>query len=447
MRKPKLQSPTGMHDILPEDWKYFQKIYNVCEDLANFYEFDKIETPILENTELFSRGIGLATDIVEKQMFSFRTRGGDYLTLRPEGTAPVVRAYIEHGMHNLPQPVKLWYFGPYFRAEKPQLGRYRQFWQFGFEVLGESDAVIDVQIIQIFYNILKELKFKNLIIELNSIGCFQCRPYFRKLLVSYFRPRESFLCADCRRRLLDNPLRILDCKEEKCQMIFSQAPQMLDYLCEECHKHFKKVLEFFDELSLPYNLNPYLVRGLDYYTKTVFEISSSSDSVGRAPAVSREPNNGEENNIEEARKIGALVGGGRYDNLAKLLGGKPVPACGASAGIERIVILMKEKGFKIPLPPKPKVFVAQLGELAKRKCLTLLEGFREAGISVSESLGRDSLKAQLNRANKIGAKYALILGQKEALEGTIVIKDMETGKQEMVKLEKVVEEMKKRLRK
>lgn len=231
-------------------------------------------------------------------------------------------------------------------------------------------------------------------------------------------------------------------------MLFSQAPQMLDHLCEECHKHFKEVLEFFDELSLPYNLNPYLVRGLDYYTKTVFEIfSSSSDSGGRSLAVSQEPNEGEENNIEEARKIGVLVGGGRYDNLANLLGGKPALACGASAGIERIVISMKEEGLKIPLSPKPKVFVAQLGELAKRKCLTLLERFREAGIPVSESLSRDSLKAQLNRADKIGAKYALIFGQKEALEGTIIIKDMETGKQEMVKLEKVVEEIKKRLKK
>ncbi|PIS39417.1 MAG: histidine--tRNA ligase [Candidatus Nealsonbacteria bacterium CG08_land_8_20_14_0_20_38_20] len=439
MKKPKLQSPTGMHDILPEDWKYFQKIYNVCEDLANFYEFAKIETPILEDAELFSRGIGLATDIVEKQMFSFKTRGGDYLALRPEGTAPVVRAYIEHGMQNLSQPVKLWYFGPYFRAEKPQLGRYRQFWQFGFEVLGEAEPVIDVQIVQIFYNILKELKFKNLTIAVNSIGCSQCRPCFRRLLLSYFRPRESSLCSDCRRRLRENPLRILDCKEEKCQTLVSQAPQMLDHLCEECHKHFKDVLEFFEELSLPYSLNPYLVRGLDYYTKTVFEIFPS--------LANQEPSQGKENNIEELAKVGALVGGGRYDNLVKLLGGKPTPACGASAGIERIALLLKEKGLKIPAAQKPKVFLAQLGDLAKRKTLKLVEEFREIGIPVSESLGRDSLKTQLNRADKIGVKWTLILGQKEALEGTIIIKNMESGAQEIVKLEKVVGEVKKRLKK
>ena len=439
MKKPKLQSPTGMHDILPEDWKYFQKIYNVCEDLANFYEFAKIETPILEDAELFSRGIGLATDIVEKQMFSFKTRGGDYLALRPEGTAPVVRAYIEHGMQNLSQPVKLWYFGPYFRAEKPQLGRYRQFWQFGFEVLGEAEPVIDVQIVQIFYNILKELKFKNLTISVNSIGCSQCRPCFRRVLLSYFRPRESSLCSDCRRRLRENPLRILDCKEEKCQTLVSQAPQMLDHLCEECHKHFKDVLEFFEELSLPYSLNPYLVRGLDYYTKTVFEIFPS--------LANQEPSQGKENNIEELAKVGALVGGGRYDNLVKLLGGKPTPACGASAGIERIALLLKEKGLKIPAAQKPKVFLAQLGDLAKRKTLKLVEEFREIGIPVSESLGRDSLKTQLNRADKIGVKWTLILGQKEALEGTIIIKNMESGAQEIVKLEKVVGEVKKRLKK
>ncbi|MBU4298849.1 histidine--tRNA ligase [Patescibacteria group bacterium] len=460
MRKPKLQSPTGMHDILPEDWKYFQKIYNVCEELANFYEFAKIETPILEDTELFSRGVGLATDIVEKQMFSFKSRGGDYLALRPEGTAPVVRAYIEHGMHNLPQPVKLWYFGPYFRAEKPQLGRYRQFWQFSFEVLGEAGPVIDAQIVQIFYNILKDLKFKDLVVSVNSIGCSQCRPCFRRLLLSYFRPRESFLCSDCRRRLRENPLRILDCKEEKCQMLVSQAPQMLDHLCEECHKHFKDVLEFFEELSLPYSLNPYLVRGLDYYTKTVFEIFPSLTS--QEPKILRsssdeEPSQGQvfipkfrnkedENNIEEHAKVGALVGGGRYDNLAKLLGGKPTPACGASAGIERIALLLKEKGLKIPAAQKPKVFLAQLGELAKRKTLKLVEEFREIGIPISESLGRDSLKTQLNRADKIGVKYTLILGQKEALEGTIIIKEMATGKQETVKLEKVVGEMKRKLK-
>jgi len=414
-KKPKFQTPTGMHDILPPEQKYFQKIYEVSENIANFYQFKKIETPILEETELFSKGIGLATDIVGKQMFTLRTKGGDCLTLRPEGTAPVVRAYIKHGMFNLSQPVKLWYFGPCFRYEKPQAGRYRQFWQFGFEVFGEESPVIDAQIIQIFYNILRELKLKNLIIEINSIGDSQCRPYYKKLLMSYFRSRESSLCADCRRRLRENPLRILDCQEEKCQRIISQAPQMIDHLCESCHSHFKEVLEFLDEIELPYRLNPYLVRGLDYYTKTVFEIYEDS---------------------EEGRAQGALTGGGRYDALVKLLGGKDTPAVGASTGIERTIAAMKTKAIRLPQESRPKIYLAQLGTLAKRKSLRLLEDFRKAKIQVSESFGRDSLKAQLARADKIEVKYTLILGQREALEGTIIIRDMKTGRQETIKTEK-----------
>ncbi|MBZ9572308.1 histidine--tRNA ligase [Patescibacteria group bacterium] len=425
-RKPKFKAPTGMHDILLTEQRYFRKIYSVVENIANFYRFEKIDTPILEERELFSKGVGISTDIVQKQMYTLRTRGGDYLALRPEGTAPVVRAYIEQGMQNLPQPVKLWYFGPFFRYEKPQAGRLRQFHSFGFEVLGEENPVIDAQIIQIFYNILKNLKFKNLIVEVNSIGDSQCRPYYKKLLVSYLRSREVSLCSNCRRRLRESPLRILDCKEEKCQPIKSQAPQIIDHLCNECHSHFREVLEFLDELGLPYQLNPYLVRGLDYYTKTVFEISENS---------------------EEGRIQGALIGGGRYDALVKILGGKEAPACGGAAGVERIINLMKIKKTKLPLSSKPKIFLAQLGLLAKRKSLKIFEDFRKAKVEVTESFGRDSLKAQLSRADKMGVKYTLILGQKEALEGTIIIRTMETGRQELVKLEKVVEKMKKKLKK
>ena len=425
MKRPKFQSPTGMHDILAEDQKYFQKIYDVVKEIASFYNFQKIETPILEEIELFSRGIGLSTDIVQKEMFSFKTKGGDVLTLRPEGTASIVRAYIEKGMQNLPQPVKLWYWGPFFRYEKPQLGRYRQFWQFGLEVLGEESPVIDAQIIQIFYNILRELKLKNLIVEVNSIGDNTCRPYYKKLLVSYFRGRIESLCQDCKRRIKENPLRILDCKEEKCQRIVSQGPQMIDELCETCHQHFKEVLEFLDEIELPYHLNPYLVRGLDYYTRTVFEIYDGQ---------------------ERGRALGALAGGGRYDALIKILGGTDTPACGAAGGIERIISLMKEKAIILKKEKVPQIFLSQLGNLAKRKSLKLIEDFRREGILISESLGRNSLKVQLQIADKIGAKYTLILGQKEALEGTIIIRDMVNGRQETVKFEKLVKEMKKRLK-
>jgi len=458
MKKLKFQTPTGMHDILSEDQKYFQKIHSVCEDIAGFYGFQKIETPILEEAELFSRGLGLATDVVQKQMFSFRTRGGDYLTLRPEQTAPIARAYIEHGMQNLSQPVKLWYFGPYFRYEHPQAGRFRQFWQFGFEALGGEDSVLDAQILQIFHNILKELKFKNLIFEVNSIGDSQCRPYYKKLLTSYFKSREASLCLDCRRRLRENPLRILDCKEEKCQPVKAQAPQILDHLCENCHKHFREVLEFLDELDLPYHLNPYLVRGLDYYTKTVFEILTETSSHLPERSEGREMNevhrvsphsasqDSATDDLPESKAVGSLAGGGRYDTLVKLLGGRETPAVGGAGGIERIIQSMKNKTIRFPKEKQVEVFLTQLGDLAKRRGLKLIEDFREANISIGESLGRDSLKAQLKMADRVKAKYSLILGQKEALEGSIIVRDMVSGGQETVKLDKAVREISKRLK-
>jgi histidyl-tRNA synthetase len=426
MKKPKFQRPTGMHDILPEDQGYFQKIYNVCETVANFYGFKKIDTPILEDTALYEKGTGLATDIVQKQMFTLRTKGGNYLTLRPEFTPGIIRAYLEHGMQTLPQPIKLYSSGPAFRYEHPQAGRYRQFHQFNLEVIGDGNSVIDAQVIQIFYNILTEIKLKKLIVEINSIGDNQCRPYYKKLLVSYFKSRYLSLCLDCRRRLKENPLRVLDCKEEKCQRIVSQAPQIIDHLCQECHDHFKGVLEFLDEIELPYRLNPYLVRGLDYYTKTVFEIFEDT---------------------EEGRKMGSLSGGGRYDALVKLLGGEDTKAIGGAMGIERVIATIKSKKIKTQKPSNPPIFLAQLGIMAKRKSLKLLEDFRKVKIQVAESFGRDSLKAQLKIADRLGVKYTLLLGQKEVLEGTVIIRDMQIGRQETVKLEKVVREMQKRLKK
>ena len=425
-KRVKFQTPTGMHDILPEEQMYFRRIQEAVEKIVDFYGFGKIETPILEQTELFSKGIGLDTDIVQKEMFTFRTRGGDVLSLRPEGTAPVVRAYLENGMFNLPQPVKLWYFGPFFRHERPQAGRFRQFWQFGLEVLGEQSAVTDAQVIQIFYNILKDLKIQNLLVEINTIGDSQCRPYYKKLLKNYIRSRESSLCADCRRRAKINPLRILDCKQEKCQRIASQAPQIIDHLCDNCHQHFKEVLEFLDEAEIPYHLNPYLVRGLDYYTKTVFEIVEQ---------------------LPERETIGSLVGGGRYDGLSKLVGSKNIPAMGGAAGVERIIATMKRQQIVPFQPPVPKVFLAQIGRLAKRKSLKLFEEFRKANILITESFGRDSLRAQMAKSNKLGVDYSLILGQKETLEGTVIVRDMVTGKQKVVKLEETVNEVKKMLKK
>jgi len=409
-KKLKYQSPTGMHDILPDEQKYYKKIYNIVSDIASFYGFLKIDTPLVEQEELFSKGIGKSTEIVQKQMYTLKTKGGDSLVLRPEWTASIVRAYLEHGMHSWPQPVKLWHFGPCFRYERPQADRFRQFWQFGLEAIGEKSAVIDAQIIQIFYNILKELKIKDLIVQVNSIGDSQCRPYYKKLLSSYLKSRDSSLCSDCKKRVKENVLRVLDCKEEKCQPIKADAPQILDHLCDECHSHFKEVLEFLDEAEIPYNLNHTLVRGLDYYTKTVFEIFSSG---------------------KEGEMGQALGGGGRYDKLVKLFGGKDTPAAGGAFGVERIVNLMKQKEIEIKEKEDIQIFLAQLGDLAKRKSLKLLESFRKAKVRIAESFGRDSLKAQLNRADKIGAKYTLILGQKEALEGVIILRDMQTGRQKL----------------
>ena len=414
-----------MHDILPEDQQYYQKIYSTASEIADFYGFQKIDTPILEDAELFSRGVGLTTDIVEKQMYTLKTRGGDYLALRPEFTAAFSRAYMEHGMFNLPQPVKLFTFGPLFRYERPQLGRFRQFHQIDLEAFGEGSSVIDAQIIQIFYNILKELKFKNIVIEINSIGDNQCRPYYKKLLTNYLKARENSLCSDCRRRIRENPLRVLDCKEEKCQPVKAQAPQLIDHLCEGCKTHFKQVLEFLDEIELPYRLNPYLVRGLDYYTKTVFEFFEDTDT---------------------GKNLGALVGGGRFDGLAKILGGKDTPACGAAAGVERLVQVIKERIKDIP-PVKKNIFLAQLGDLAKRKSLRLYEDFRKSKILIAESLSKDSLKTQLRSADRLGASYTLILGQREALEGTVIVRDMKTGRQDTIKIDKVVGEIKKRFEK
>jgi histidyl-tRNA synthetase len=422
MPKPKFQTPKGMHDIFSEQWRYYQKIFEVVEEFANFYNFERIETPILEETDLFTRGVGLTTDIVQKEMFSLRTKGGDRLSLRPEGTAPVVRAYIQHGLQNFPQPIKFWYFGPFFRYEHPQSGRFRQFWQFGFEVLGEGSPALDAQIILIFYNILKELKFKNLILKVNSIGDSFCRPYYKKVLASYLKSRVNSLCQDCKRRLKENPLRVLDCKEETCQRIVSQAPQILDHLCENCKKHLKQTLEFLEELELPYTLDPYLVRGLDYYTKTVFEIFEDT---------------------EKGREVGALAGGGRYDALAKILGGGEVPAVGGAGGIERMVFLMKEKAIRFPKEKKPKIFLAQIGDLAKKKALKLIEEFRKEKVPIFESLGRDSLKSQLKVADRLRVKYTLILGQKEALEDKILLRDMESGKQKVLNLKNAVKEIKK----
>ncbi len=419
----------GFKDILPGEQKYWDLIREKGENVAYDYGFERIDLPFVEDTSLFIRSVGKETDIIDKEMFSFEDRGGESVSLRPEATASVARAYINHGMLNLAQPVKLYYIGPMFRYDRPQSGRYRQFNQLGFEALGDLHPVLDAQIIILAYNFFKELGVP-VNIQINSIGCPECRKEYKVQLVNYYKTQKADLCDDCQGRLTKNPLRLLDCKQEKCKTISEDAPQIVDWLCDECKNHFVKVLEFLDEIEIPYNLDPTLVRGLDYYTKTVFEIW---------PA----PQDNSENSNKKSQN--ALGGGGRYDNLIELLGGRPTPAVGASIGIERAILKIKELEIEVPEKEAPDIFIAQLGEAAKRQSLDFYESLRAEGIKIAEGFSKDGLKNQLDIANKLGVKYTLILGQKELSEGTILLRDMEGGVQETINYNKAIKEIKKRL--
>lgn len=426
MTKIKLQSVKGMHDVLPDDQKYWHFVLKKMNKLTEEYGFKKIDTPILEDSNLFLRSIGEGSDIIDKEIYSFKTKGGDSLSLRPENTASVVRAYIEHGMNAWPQPVKLYYSGPMFRHDQPQAGRLRQFNQFGVESLGEDGAVIDAEMMLLGFRVLESIGLKNLTVKINSIGDNFCRPQYIKTLKEYFRPRTKKLCNQCINRLKENVLRILDCKEPDCQSVVAEAPQIIDFLDQECKSHFKSVLEFLDELKIPYLLDPFLVRGLDYYTRTVFEIFPEE---------------------KEGEKPLALISGGRYDKLVESLGGHKTPACGWAAGIERIISVLKKSNISLPdIKNEPKIFVAQLGEAGKRKGLSLFENLREENIKAVSSLGRDSIKSQLRIANRLGVKFTLIIGQKEALDGTVILRDMESGIQETLPTKNIVDILKKRLK-
>ncbi|MFH1668264.1 MAG: histidine--tRNA ligase, partial [Candidatus Komeilibacteria bacterium] len=408
-----------------QDQKYWGKVRLSASQVASDYGYDRIDTPILEQAELFVRGVGTGTDIVEKEMFSFTDQGNDHLVLRPEGTASVVRAYIQHGMLNQPQPVKTFYIGPLFRHEKPQSGRYRQFFQFGFEAIGEDNPAIDSQLILMGWNVLNDLGIES-IIQVNSIGCKECRDEYKKELIKYFRSKSKLLCENCKSRISKNPLRLLDCKDEGCRQLRDDAPQILDHLDDNCKDHFMKVIGYLDELDLPYVLNPYIVRGLDYYNKTIFEYWSADDSEGKV----------------------ALGGGGRYDGLVKLLGGREeTPACGLAMGIDRIVAKMREKNIEVK-EDKIDIFVAHLGDSAKKKAMVMYESLRKnEKFTIAQAFNKDSLKKQLEIANKIGVKFTLILGQKEVGDGTIMLRDMQGGVQEVIDFKKIEREIEKRLEK
>lgn len=410
----------GFRDVLPEEQWFWDRVEEVARSMSKSYGFGRIRLPALEYTSLFERSVGKETDIVSKEMFSFEDAGGDRLTMRPEGTAQVARAYIEHGMVNLPQPVKLWYLESFYRHERPQHGRYRQFSQFGFEALGSIDPIIDAQVMLMVHRFCRELGVE-VTLRVNSLGTPASRKEYLSHLVAYFKQHKNKLSEVDKKRLLKNPLRLLDSKEEGMDELKAGAPQIVDYLDPESKQHFMKALEYLDEADVPYVLDPHLVRGLDYYAHTIFEIFLTN------------PKN------EDLKEL-ALGGGGRYDGLVPMLGGREnTGAMGAAIGIERLILGMRSAGVSQPAEEKKvDVFFCQLGDAARRKGLAVFEKMREGGIVCAEAFGKGALKAQLEIADKMKAKLALILGQKEVLDGTIIIRDMDSGAQEIVDVEKVV---------
>jgi histidyl-tRNA synthetase len=421
MANKQFQNVRGTYDVLPGDQPKHHLVLDTFRRLTSQAGYGRIDTPLIEDTTLFVRGVGVGTDIVDKEMYVFDDRSGNSLCLRPEGTAGVVRAFIQHGMNSLPKPVKLAYSGPMFRYERPQAGRYRQHTQVGAEALGEASPSIDAQVIVLMNRFYKTLGLTNVALKLNSIGDENCRPKYKKVLIEYLKAHQSELDEDCRARLETNPLRVLDCKEAKCQAVIADAPQTLNYLCGPCHEHMAGVIEYLDDLGIAYDLEPKLVRGLDYYTRTVFEFYG-----------------------EREGSQSAIGGGGRYDLLVEQLGGQPTPAVGFAIGIERVIIELEAQGVMIPEPLRPDVFVASLGEPARLTAFRLIEELLDGGVAAVGSIDKDGIGAQLGKANKLEVPYAAIIGQKEVFDKTVILRDMTSGAQETLSMEKVVNELQKR---
>ncbi len=388
---------------------------NICQ----LYGYERIDAPAFEDTQLFSRSVGDGTDIVEKQMYTFQDRGGGQITLRPEGTASVCRAYLEHGLHNLPQPVKLYYLASIFRYERPQAGRYRQHYQFGYEAIGDDDPALDAEVIDMAWQFLVTLGLRHLLLHLNSIGCKKCRPGYLTALKDYYTNYTRDLCSDCKTRLKRNPLRLLDCKKPLCQQIANSAPRSIDYLCQQCDNHFNQLKRFLELLELPFIVNHCLVRGLDYYTRTVFEIQPEAEGAQST-----------------------LGGGGRYDDLIEELGGKPTPAIGFATGLERIILNLKKQYIPVPALPKPRVFIAYMGNQAKDRAIKLASTLRTNGIGVIETAGSKSLKAQLRQANTLGVHHTVIIGDEEVNADTVILRDMTTAQQKTVPVGELLEFLK-----
>ncbi|MBM3947714.1 MAG: histidine--tRNA ligase [SAR202 cluster bacterium] len=410
------QAPRGTADILPADQKVWRYVISTAQDVAARFGYERIDTPLFEDARLFVRGIGEVTDIVEKETYTFEDRGGDSLTLRPEGTAPVCRAYLEHGMHNLPQPVRLYYVCPVFRYERPQSGRYRQHHQFGVEAIGDPSAAVDAEVIELGWRLLEELGLRGLALHINSIGDPQCRPPYIRKLQDYYRQHVSVLCEDCKRRLEKNPLRLLDCKQPQCQPVIAGAPRGVDELCGPCQAHWDDLRAILQAVALPHEVNPRLVRGFDYYTRTVFEIVP--------------PVEGSQSTI---------LGGGRYDGLIEQLGGKPTPGLGFGMGIERVIGNLARQEMKVPESAGIKVAILHLGDAARMEAVKLSSNLRRSDVTAIIAPTERGLKGQLRYASAIGATHAVIIGDDELRSGAVQLRDLAASQQRAVPKQELVD--------
>lgn len=416
---PPFQNPKGVHDILPRDHEFHTYIKKVIRHRARQAGFRRITTPIIEYTEVFKKGIGDDSDIVSKEMYTFQDRKGRSLTLKPEGTAGVARSFIQHGMNQWPKPVMLYYYEPHFRYDRPQKGRYRQFWQFGFEVIGESDPALDAQVIYLAHKINSDLGVAHRFsLQLNTIGTKESRKKYLQALEDFYVGKERAVPPEYRDLIRTNPMRLLDKKDEDCKILADLAPDVRDYLDKNSLIFHEELKGYLDELNIKYEENPKLVRGLDYYNNTVFEFWDGTES--------------EQNSV---------AGGGRYDGLVELFGGQPTPAVGYACGVERLIASMKIEKIRVPSKDNLHVFVAQLGNEAKRKCLPLIDKLREAGLKTMGALGKGSINIQLKLADKFQVPFTVLIGITEVREGTAIIRDMKKGVQETVKMDKVVERL------
>ena len=406
-----ISKPKGTADALPPDSETIRFIENILSEEAAIFGFQEIRTPVFEHTELFQRGVGETTDVVQKEMYTFEDNGNRSITLRPEGTAGCVRAFLEHGLFNEPLPQKYYYLTSCYRYEKPQAGRLREFHQFGVEALGAGEPAQDAEIIALAKHVFDRFGLDNIRLEINSIGCPTCRKTFQTALKTYFEGYKDQLCETCLSRLDRNPMRILDCKSPVCSEIAKGAPKVLDFLCEECETHFKRVQKYLNAMEIEYVVNPTIVRGLDYYTKTVFEFVS--ENIGAQ---------------------GTVCGGGRYDGLIKELGGNPLPACGFGMGIERLKLLLDTTDFALPDPYRPTLYIAPAAPDYSTEALRITDVLRREGVRTLTDVSARSLKAQMKYANKIRAQFTMVLGEDEIAAKTAALKNMDTGETATISL-------------